>query len=128
MRFIIPIVPMLVAFALGWHFAGHYLALGLAGAVFGCVWPFISMPFMKNNPDPRIPPHQRVEFAPGPTSAVLAMGVAACVWVVWEMASTDLLSRMSPGMGSMMAYLMGFGVAGLLSSIVIVHVHSRRAN
>jgi hypothetical protein len=126
MRVIISIVPLLFGFALGWRFAGHYLPLGLAGAVFGSVWPLISMPFMKPIRDPRVRPHQQVELAAGPTSAILAMGVAACLWVVWEMASTDILSRMSPGMGTMMVFLMAFGITGLLSAIIIVQRRSGR--
>ena len=128
MRVIISILPLLLAFALGWRFAGHYLPLGIAGAVFGSVWPLISMPFMKTIRDPRIRPHQQVELAPGPISGILSIGAAICAWVLWRMASTDLLSRMSPGIGSMMAFLMSFGITGVLSTIIIVQRCSRRAN
>lgn len=120
MQPLISVLPVLLAFAGGWFFAGSYVLLGLSGAAVGVVWPFIAMPFMRTARDLRIPAHRRVEFAPGPASVVLVIGAAACVWAEWRMASTDLLSRMSLGMGSMMAFLMAFGATALLISAALV--------
>ena len=120
MRSVLSVVPLLVALVAGWVFQGYYLLLGLSGAILGVIWPFIAMPIMRTARHPHIPVHKRVEFAPAPTSAILTIGALVCAWVAWKMASTDLLSRMSLGKGSMMAFLMGFGVAGLLSSAVLV--------